>query len=508
MASEEDFDLEKDLPRFLAEVLDKFEYLFQGNFDVEAAEAHAEVLDQTISLVRSLKDCCSLDTRDKENLDSIAEAFGDVLCILRRSIITPSTVATDSVTIESGKSGSRGRPCLKIPVEMLEELRGLGFTWTRIAEMLGVSRWTIHRRIAEYGLEDMRGFDDLSDEKLDEIIKRYISNHGRATGCNLIAGFLKSVGLRIQRRRIRERLAKLDPQNTALRWGAVVERRKYQVPWPNSLWHLDGHHSLIRWKLVIHGCIDGFSRRIMFLRCSSNNKAETVLELFLNAVKSDGDLWPSRIRVDYGVENVLVCDAMVKTRGEGRGSFIAGPSTHNQRIERLWRDVFRCVSHLYYYTFYGMELSGILNADDPVHLFTLHLVFLPRINQALSQFTEAFNHHNVRTERNWSPYQMWLNGMMHHDNPLSNGETDEEPYDFEYYANDPYGPTPLESDNNVVVEEIDLGENYLLQSFVLERVDPLRESIHVGIDIFQEALELVSMKLGQLAVSGPGEARI
>ena len=29
MASEEDFDLEKDLPRFLAEVLDKFEYLLQ-----------------------------------------------------------------------------------------------------------------------------------------------------------------------------------------------------------------------------------------------------------------------------------------------------------------------------------------------------------------------------------------------------------------------------------------------------------------------------------------------
>ena len=83
MASEDDFDLEKDLPRFFAEV-----YLFHGNFDGEAAEVHAEVLDQTISLVRSLKDCCSLYMRDKENLDSIAEAFGDVLCILRRSIIT------------------------------------------------------------------------------------------------------------------------------------------------------------------------------------------------------------------------------------------------------------------------------------------------------------------------------------------------------------------------------------------------------------------------------------
>ena len=63
-----------------------------------------------------------------------------MLCVLRRSIITPSTIATDSVTIESGKSGNLGRPCLKIPVEMLEELRGLGFTWTRITEMLGVSR--------------------------------------------------------------------------------------------------------------------------------------------------------------------------------------------------------------------------------------------------------------------------------------------------------------------------------------------------------------------------------
>jgi hypothetical protein len=121
----------------------------------------------------------------------------------------------------------------------------------------------------------------------------------------------KSVGLRIKRKRIRESMARVDPHNTALRWGIVISRRQYQVLWPNSLWHLDGHHSLIRWKMIIHGCMDGYSRRIMFLRCSANNLAETVLELFLDAVKMDGNLWPSRIRVDKGVENVLVCDAMI-----------------------------------------------------------------------------------------------------------------------------------------------------------------------------------------------------
>ena len=146
--------------------------------------------------------------------------------------------------------------------------------------------------------------------------------------------------MKIQRRWVRESIARVDPQNTALRWGVLVSRHSYHVPWSNSLWHLDGHHSLIRWKIVIHRCIDGFSRRIIFLRSNSNNLAEAVLELFLAAVQRDGNLWPSRIRVDKGVENVLVCAAMVQARGDGRGSFIASPSTHSQRIERLWLDVF------------------------------------------------------------------------------------------------------------------------------------------------------------------------
>ena len=114
--------------------------------------------------------------------------------------------------------------------------------------------------------------------------------------------------------------------------------------------------------------IDGFSRRIIYLQCSTNNLSETVLALFLNATEDDGGLWPSRIRVDRGVENVRVCDAMVEATGEGRGSFIAGPSTHNQRIERLWRDVFRCVLHYFYYVFYAMEDAGIFFLDNPTHV--------------------------------------------------------------------------------------------------------------------------------------------
>ena len=205
----------------------------------------------------------------------------------------------------------------------------------------------------------------------------------------------------------------------------------------------------------------------------------------------DGDRWPSRIRVDRRVENVLVCDATVQYRGEGRTSFIAGPSTHNQRIERLWREVYRCVCHLFYYTFYAMESSGLLGVEDPIQLFVLHTIFIPRINHCLNEFSEAFNNHAVSTEGNWTPSQMWINGMIHSNNPLAHGDIDEEPADVQLYGYDPEGPSPLEENNNVVVESIPLDNKDILESYVLDVVDPLTMSIQLGIYLYTQALNLV-----------------
>ncbi len=53
---------------------------------------------------------------------------------------------------------------------------------------------------------------------------------------------------------------------------------------------------------MIHGGIDGFSRRIVYLHASDNNIANTVSELFRSAVSECG--WPSRVRSDKGGENI------------------------------------------------------------------------------------------------------------------------------------------------------------------------------------------------------------
>ena len=67
---------------------------------------------------------------------------------------------------------------------------------------------------------------------------------------------------------------------------------------------LDGHHKLIRWKIVTHGAIDGYSRLVVFLHASNNNQASTVYGHFINAIRVYG--LPSRIRTDQGRENVSV----------------------------------------------------------------------------------------------------------------------------------------------------------------------------------------------------------
>ena len=177
---------------------------------------------------------------------------------------------------------------------------------------------------------------------------------------------------------------------------------------PNSLWHIDGHHKLVRWKVIVHGGIDGYSRLVVFLKASANNRADTMFASFLEGVTRYG--LPSRVRCDKGGENVMVSQFMLEhpNRGPGRGSCITGRSVHNQRIERLWRDLYIGCIALFHTLFLSLEDQSLLDPDNAQDLFCLHYVFLPRLNHAL---LSSYNHHPLRTAGNKSPYQLWISGM-------------------------------------------------------------------------------------------------
>ena len=78
--------------------------------------------------------------------------------------------------------------------------------------MLGVSHWTIPRRIKAYGLVDFTTFSKLTDDELDQKVGDFILQRGARSGQVYIAGYLRSLGLRVQRRRVRRCIARLDPK--------------------------------------------------------------------------------------------------------------------------------------------------------------------------------------------------------------------------------------------------------------------------------------------------------
>lgn len=79
---------------------------------------------------------------------------------------------------------------------------------------------------------------------------------------------------------------------------------------------------------MFHGFIDGYSRLVTGIRASNNNRAQTVLDLFEDAIDVHGI--PSRVRGDHGTENVLVRALMEILRGTQRGSYILGRCVVNR----------------------------------------------------------------------------------------------------------------------------------------------------------------------------------
>lgn len=228
----------------------------------------------------------------------------------------------------------------------------------------------------------------------------------------------------------------------------------------------------------MHGCVDGFSRTIIYLRCISNNRASSVLSLFLEGIDNFG--LPLRVRCDHGMENVLVARFMLERRG--LNSVITGVSVHNQRIERLWAELNRVVSRHYINIFSFMEEQGLLDSLNELHLFCLHYVYLPRIEQAVVEFISQWNNHGLSTQGGQTPLQLWHGGLINNPELID---------DVDYnYGIDEEGPLPeLQTNNNVVIPDIDVAINETTVNTIAQ-VNPLEDDGNFGINTFCSLLNL------------------
>ena len=170
---------------------------------------------------------------------------------------------------------------------------------------------------------------------------------------------------------------------------------------------MDGNHKLIRWKFVIHGTVDGYSRLVTFLKCSTN-RATTVLESFVAAVQTYGLPW--KLHTDFGGENVDAWEYMVAQHGGDECTIITGSSVHNERIKHMWQNVSRSVIVPFKEIFSSLEDQAILDINNEVDLFCLHAVFIGRINASVEEFIRSWNSHPLSSENNQTPLQLFSLG--------------------------------------------------------------------------------------------------
>ena len=291
------------------------------------------------------------------------------------------------------------------------------------------------------------------------------------------------MGIRVTRKSLRESIHRVDHANVIARHRSLISRRAYSVPYPNYIWHIDSHLKLIKWRYVIHGAIDGFSRTIVYLNCADNNRSSTPLDFFRSAVTQYG--LPNLIRSDCGGENVAIWRYMIASHNLDYSSVLTGSSVHNERIERLWCDVRRCVVSVYADVFRKLEAEHRLDTLNEVDVYCLHFVFLPRINKCLSEFMESWNHHALSTEGNMSPFQLLYEGLNHlalnnQDSTSSNADTE---VDVSSLVHD-----------HVIVPRINFVPCSVLQQ-ELQGISPLQSCNDRGVTLYTTAVHIAGQHL-------------
>jgi hypothetical protein len=244
--------------------------------------------------------------------------------------------------------------------------------------------------------------------------------------------------------------------------------------------------------MVVHGGIDGFSRMIVFMFVSGNNRSPTMFKAFTQGVLNYGI--PSRVRGDHGGENIDTIRFMLNARGDRRGSFITGRSVHNQRIERTWRDLNRVILKLYRSIFGWLEASGSLNVDSNWQLWALHFVFLPRVQRGIDNFVQQFNCHLVRTAGHMSPRSLFYSNIMLQ--PLD----DENAIllDLQNYGIDEDGPTVVDPDQPYVhVPEVACPLDTANLQALTAQINPLTDDGYYGNNLYLQVLDFIHQRIAQ-----------
>lgn len=210
---------------------------------------------------------------------------------------------------------------------------------------------------------------------------------------------------------IRQLLTVLDDAGVQRRSMRRLHRRQYVSVGPNHVIHVDGYDKLKPYGFAVHAAIDGFSRKVLWLRVGhSNNDPRFIARFYLDFIRKINGV-PRIVRSDRGTENCLIRDLQIALRWDHNDcfhrnkSFRYGRSTSNQRIESWWGQLGRLSSRYWIDLFKHLRDMGEFDNSNPVHIEAIRLCFHNIIQRDFDLTVQEWNQHSVRRQNNEeSPY--------------------------------------------------------------------------------------------------------
>lgn len=250
-------------------------------------------------------------------------------------------------------------------------------------------------------------------DRVREIVEEEVSGPGGRLGYRALNLKLRTNhDIKVPRNVVYNVLCEVDPEGLEER-RIVKKEKKEKRPFTSKgpLWliSLDGHDKLCGYQnftfpLGVYGCLDTFSRKVLFLFvCFSNSDPNVIGKRYLKYL-NDTRTFPRFLRIDRGTETGKMCTihAYISDRlglfDDPLDSIMYGPSTTN-KIERFWRDL-----HHRMETFFKDQLRQLLDerSYDPHDLQQrkiLAYVYIPIIQRECDDFAKNWNSHRIRKQK-------------------------------------------------------------------------------------------------------------
>ncbi|XP_065136100.1 uncharacterized protein [Paramisgurnus dabryanus] len=193
----------------------------------------------------------------------------------------------------------------------------------------------------------------------------------------------------------------IDPEGVEHRRARRLRRRQYFSRGPNALWHMDSYDKLKPYGIAINGCIDGFSRFVLWMEAYNTNSDPIVIAAYYISTVTGIGGCPERLRADPGTENGHVKDMQVFLRRNhtdgyaGEKSFMYGCSTANQRIEAWWGILRKQSGQLWMDIFQTLRDDGHFSGDF-LDKNLIQFCFLNLIQDELDEVVRTWNTHQIR----------------------------------------------------------------------------------------------------------------